>query len=130
MKNLTAKQIQEIKDLKSWNRTSGFHGNVKKIGNLPIDLYKAIIEKKRKREIIAQKLNVNNNHLVAQVREMISIYKSLVGTSYEKQMILGKTGIYLANPSYGHSDYNKTRMFDINEQTLKLMNLFNSLINK
>ena len=50
-------------------------------------------------------------------------------TGYFKKMIEGNTGIYYASPVHLHSDYNKTRVFDKSELTLKIMEVFNKLIN-
>lgn len=57
--------------------------------------------------------------------ECIEWSKKTINTNYFKTMILGNTGIYYASPIYKHSDYNKTRLFDINEDNLKLMDFFN-----
>lgn len=46
------------------------------------------------------------------------------GTSYYKTIIKGKTGWYYASPTYGHEDYNKTRLFDINPENDKLVENF------
>lgn len=61
--------------------------------------------------------------------ECIMLSKKAHGTPYFKVMILGNTGIYYASPIYQHKDYNKTRLFDITDETLKLMMYFNSKFN-
>ena len=55
--------------------------------------------------------------------------KETIGTNYHKIMIEGNTGIYYCSPIYLHQDYNKSRLFDKNKATLKLMDLFNSQFN-
>lgn len=127
MKNLTAKQIQQVKEIKTWTSTK-FHGNTKKVGSLLVADLKAIVAKKSKRN--HAKIDFSKKTNVQIVRELINQSKNSIGTSYFKILIEGNTGIYYASPSYGHSDYNKTRVFAKTPETLKLMNLFNSIINK
>lgn len=59
---------------------------------------------------------------------LLEYEKSIINTNYHKVMIEGHTGIYLAHPHYQHSDDNKRRVFDINEQTLELIQYFNAEI--
>ena len=61
--------------------------------------------------------------------ECIVLSKKAKNTPYFKIMILGNTGIYYASPIYQHMDYNKTRLFDITDETLELMNFFNQHLN-
>jgi len=51
-------------------------------------------------------------------------------TNYFKVLIEGNTGIYYASAAYGHSDYNKSRVFNKTPETLKLMQIFNLIVNK
>ena len=55
---------------------------------------------------------------------------SKIGSPYQKVLIEGNTNIYYASPIYGHSDYNKSIAFPKNKKTLRLLHLFNSIINK
>lgn len=139
MKNEIAK-IEQIKSLKSWSSTR-FHGNKKMVGNLSVSELKEIVAKKYNRSIgnyIAKngKVIYSFNFKSVQksnvqiVRELIEWSLECKNTNYFKVMIEGNSGIYYASPAYGHSDYNKTRLFDKNKKTLKLMSLFNSIINK
>lgn len=127
MKKLTVKQIQQVKSLNAWTRTN-FHGNTKKIGELAINDLKAIVSKKIKREL--SKIYTGKKSEIQIVRSLINQSLKSKGTNYFKIMIEGNTGIYLASPVYLHSDYNKCRLFDKNEKTLKLMQLFNNIVNK
>ncbi len=127
MKTLTSNQIAEIKNLKPYN-TMSFHGNRKKVGSLPVNIYKEVIEKKKMREL--SKLDNSIDSPVAIAKSCIALVKNSKGTNYFKVMIEGNNNIYLASPTYMHADYNKTRLFSKNEKTLKIMNLFNSIINK
>ena len=127
MKKLTVKQIQQVKSLNAWSRTN-FHGNTKKIGELAIDDLKKIVSKKIKREL--SKIYTGKKSEIQIVRSLINQSLKSKGTNYFKIMIEGNTGIYLASPVYLHSDYNKCRLFDKNEKTLKLMHLFNKIVNK
>ena len=122
MKNLSSIQIQTIKGLTIFSPCS-FHGNRKNVNGLPIDLYKAIIHKKRTR-----------SNIKTVKRSDIETVKGLLTNNtgkdspYFKVMIEGKTAIYLASAVYGHKDYNKVRLFDKTERTLKLMQLFNKIV--
>jgi hypothetical protein len=128
MKTKTQKIIQEIKAIQAWDRIE-FHGNRKKVGTIEVKEYIQIVLKKRQRSI-----NKSSEQLyyspAQRVRELIKWSLECTNTNYFKIMIEGHTGIYYAHPTYLHSDYNKTRLFDKNESTLKLMNLFNLIINK
>lgn len=127
MKTLTKEQIEQVKKLNSWSRTN-FHGNTKKVGSLSVNLLKEIVSKKIKREVA--KFDTSKKSQIQIVRSLINQSLKTKGTNYFKIMIEGSTGIYLASPVYLHSDYNKCRLFDKNEKTLKLMDLFNSIVNK
>jgi len=127
MKKLTPKQIEQVKSLRPFS-TTRFHGNKKVVGLLPIYLYIDVVTKKYERSILKQD---NRKETPTQIVKRLYLQHNLYkGTPYAKILIEGNTGIYLASPSYGHSDYNKCRLFDKNEQTIKLMNLFNLLIKK
>lgn len=127
MKNLSAKQIEQVKAIKTWTSTR-FHGNTKKVGSLLVTDLKAIVSKKVSREVA--KLDTSKKSNVQKVRELITWSKETKGTNYFKVLIEGNTGIYYASPAYAHSDYNKSRVFAKTPETLKLMELFNSIVNK
>ncbi len=127
MKNLSAKQIAQVKEIKTWTSTK-FHGNTKKVGSLLVTDLKAIVAKKVSRELA--KIDTSKKSNVQKVRELLQWSIQTKGTGYFKVLIEGNTGIYYASPVYGHSDYNKSRVFEKNAETLKLMQLFNSIINK
>jgi hypothetical protein len=127
MKSLTTQQIEQVKSLRAFS-TTRFHGNKKVVGLLPIDLYVKVVIKKYDRAVLRQD---NRKETPTQIVKRLYLQHNLYkGTPYAKILIEGNTGIYLASPSYGHNDYNKCRVFDKNEQTIKLMHLYNSLINK
>ena len=125
MINLTKKQIEEVKKLQSCSNTS-FHGNRKKINGVPVKLIKEIVEKKRQRE----KGRATTISIESRVKKLLTWSLECKGTNYYKILIEGNTGIYYASPIYLHADYNKSRVCDKNEKTLKLMNLFNKILNK
>lgn len=127
MKNLSAKQIAQVKEIKTWTSTK-FHGNTKKVGSLLVTDLKTIVAKKVSRELV--KIYNSKKSNVQKVRELLQWSIQTKGTGYFKVLIEGNTGIYYASPVYGHSDYNKSRVFEKNAETLKLMQLFNSIINK
>lgn len=127
MKNLTAKQIAQVKEIKTWNSTR-FHGNTKKVGSLSVTDFKEIIAKKVSRELA--KIDTSKKSNVQKVRELITWSLQTKGTGYFKVLIEGNTGIYYASATYGHSDYNKTRVFAKTPETLKLMGLFNAIVSK
>lgn len=130
MKNLTKKQIEQVKNIKAWNSTR-FHGNRKFVGELTVEQFKEIIAKKSAREyskIINSTKSVKSN--VQLVRELINRSQDNIDTNYFKTMIEGGTGIYYAHPAYAHSDYNKSRLFDKTPETMKLMELFNSYFSR
>lgn len=127
MKNLTAKQIAQVKEIKTWTSTK-FHGNAKKVGALSVNDLKAIVAKKVSREVA--KIDNSKKSNVQTVRELIKWSLETKGTGYFKVLIEGNTGIYYASPVYGHSDYNKSRVFEKNAETLKLMKLFNAVVSK
>jgi hypothetical protein len=126
MKNLNAKQIEQVKAIRTWTNTR-FHGNTKKVDALLLTDIKIIIQKKYVREIAKQSNTKKSNATI--LRELIKWSKECKGTGYFKTLIEGNTGIYYASPTFGHSDYNKSRIFDKNEQTLNLMRIFNALVN-
>jgi len=124
MKNQT---IEQIKSIHTWTPIN-FHGNRKKVGQLSIDKFTEIVKKKRAREYA--KIDLSKKTNVQITRRLINQALKTKGTNYFKIMIEGSTGIYLASPVYLHSDYNKCRLFDKNDETLKLMDLFNKIVNK
>tara|TARA_R110000868_G_scaffold124759_2_gene329608 strand:+ start:1025 stop:1420 length:396 start_codon:yes stop_codon:yes gene_type:complete len=127
MKNLNQKQIELIKSLRVWSSTN-FHGNTKRVNGVPVRLIKEIITKKCNRELA--KIDYSKKSDAELVRELIGRNKAYKNTPYQKIMIEGNTGIYLASPVHLHSDYNKSRLFDKSEKTLKLMGIYNSVITK
>lgn len=124
MKNQT---IEQIKKINSWTSTR-FHGNKKKIGNLSVSEFKEIVEKKRAREYA--KIDLSKKTNVQIVRKLINDALRNKETNYFKIIIEGNNNLYLASPIYLHSDYNKCRLFPKNERNLKLMSLYNSIVNK
>lgn len=119
----TTKQIEQIKTIKFHSNTR-FHGNKKRVGSLLIKDYLKIVEIKMKREMIKCNEVFTNIELI---KKLIKDAINDVELRGRKIMIEGYTGIYFASPDYLHKDYNKTRLFDKNETTLKLMNIYNSL---
>ena len=93
-----------------------------------MQLFKTIVEKKQLREKLQNNTGIETS--VQLVKKLMFRSQMCIGTNYLKIMIEGNTGIYYAHPSYGHADYNKSRLFDKTPETIKLMNLFNSYINK
>jgi hypothetical protein len=124
---LTKKQISQIRQITHLSRRT-FHGNRKWVGDLPIDLYLKIVEKKWDR--LKAKREHKETSIYETVRRLLNWSKECAGTPYFKILIEGNTGIYYASPYYGHSDYNKHRVFDKNEQTLKIMKLFNAIVSR
>jgi len=127
MKNLTKKQIEQVKAIKVWDSTK-FHGNLKKVGSLLVTDFKTIIQKKVSREVT--KIDTLKKSNVQKVRELINWSLECANTNYFKVLIEGNTGIYYASPYYRHRDYNKSRIFSKTTETLKLMQIFNSIVNK
>jgi hypothetical protein len=62
------------------------------------------------------------------LKQVILMAQQTKGTNYFKTLIEGNTGIYFAHPYYGHSDYNKGRIFDKTPETLRLMAIFNRIV--
>lgn len=127
MKNLNQKQIAQVQTIHTWTNTR-FHGNTKKVGSLSVNEIKNIVEKKVSRQYA--KIDTSEKTNLQVIRQLINQSKSSYNTNYFKILIEGNTGIYYASPNYQHSDYNKSRVFDKNEKTLKLMKLFNKIVNK
>lgn len=125
MKHLTTQQIEQVKALQPWDF---FTGNKKVVGYLLAKDVKEIIEKKGKREALKHQSLKKSN--VKEIRELVDWSLKTKGTRYFKVLIEGNTGIYYASPSFGHSDYNKSRVFEKNDKTLKLMHLFNKIVNR
>lgn len=69
----------------------------------------------------------NKNKMI--VNECIELSKISYGTNYFKVLIYGNTGVYYASPIYRHCDYNKSRLFDIDKNSEKLIKYFNSNFN-
>ena len=128
MKNLSKKEIKEIKEIEIWTSTK-FHGNRKKVGSLSISDLKDIVAKKNKRLRDKDSCNTKKTD-IQKLRELISWSIKCKGTGYFKVLIEGHSNIYYASPDYEHSDYNKSRMFAKNDKNLKLMRIFNSIVNK
>jgi hypothetical protein len=127
MKNLSAKQIEQVKEINTWTSTR-FHGNRKKVGSLPVAVLKSIVAKKVSRACL--RIDISKKSSVQKVRSLINQSLQAKGTPYFKIMIEGNTSIYYASAVYRHSDYNKSRLFAKNAETLKLMDLFNSIVTK
>lgn len=125
MKNLNAKQIEIVKSLQVWSNTN-FHGNTKNFKGVPVEIVKTIVAKKLERNYLK---NTSSKRTVYETfKQLLSVSKSSKGTSYFKTLIEGNKNIYYASPVYGHSDYNKSIAFRKNEETLKLMEIFNKLV--
>lgn len=127
MKKFSAKQIEQVKTIKAFTSTR-FHGNAKKVGALSVTDIKIIVKKKVSREL--SKIQQPKESSIQTLKRLIKWSLQCKGTSYFKTLIEGNTSIYYASATYGHSDYNKSRVFEKNDQTLKLMELFNSIVNK
>jgi hypothetical protein len=63
------------------------------------------------------------------VDECIELSKKSYGTNYFKVLIYGNTGVYYASPIFKHQDYNKSRLFDIDEDSENAIKYFNSKFN-
>lgn len=127
---ITTEQITQIKTITvaDWFQIKRIHGNTKKIGSLPVNVYK---------EVLTKKLNRFDAKYVNSERTPVKIVRSLIknsiplkGTPYFKIMIAGNSNIYYASPIYGFDDYNKACLFPKNETTLNLMRIFNAIVNK
>ena len=127
MKNFTQTQIDAIKQLEYYTPIK-FHGNRKQYNGIPVEMVKKVVETKQNRMYARHSGTMPS--LFQTVRELVRQSRESKGTPYFKTLIEGNTGIYYASPSYGHRDYNKTRICDKNDTTLKIMSLFNSLIQK
>ncbi len=124
MKGFTPSQIQQAKNICSWENTK-FHGNKKKVGHLTPSQFALIVEKKKARQACKRQQEIRTPERIA--RNLVKASKENEGTPYFKTMIEGSTGIYLASPEHGHKDYNKTRLFDKTERTIKIMNTYNNV---
>ena len=127
MQNLNKRQIAQVKNINAWTITR-FHGNTKKVGSLLLSDLKDIVDKKILRERLKFDFPKKTNAQI--VRSLISQSFAAKGTNYFKVLIEGNTSIYYASAVYGHRDYNKCRVFPKNESTLKLMQIFNKIVNK
>lgn len=122
---MTHNEIQTIREIRPWTPTS-FHGNRKTFRGLPVSLIKEIVAKKVSRELA--RIEAAPKSPANITRTLLADAKLAAGTPYAKIMIEGNTGIYYASPVYRHGDYNKSRLFDKTPETLRLMNIFNSLV--
>jgi len=131
MKNLTKQQIEQVKTITSFYASNKQHGNRKYHSWFTLllkDDVKRIIEKKSIRKVLNYPARPKSE--LAILRELISRSESSINTNYFKVLIEGETGIYFAHPVHQHSDYNKSRVFEKNEKTLRLMDLFNSYFSR
>lgn len=126
MKNATRAQIAQIKSLNPWNLEN--LKNRKKVGSIPAPEFATIMRKKTVRSM--NKKTDNPSTLTGKIFPLMAASLAAKGTPYFKVLIEGKTGIYYASPVFGHDDYNKARIFDKNEKTLKLMRLFNAIVTR
>lgn len=126
MQKLTQKQIEEIKKISPFENIN-FHGNRKKINNLPISLVKEIKDKKLRRKYCQIGTSPKKSDL-GKLIDLIKWSLQCKNTNYFKVLIEGNTGIYYAHPDYKHSDYNKSRVFDKNENTIKFIEIFNRIL--
>jgi hypothetical protein len=125
---LSQKQIETIKAIQPWQNAT-FHGNKRTVNGIPVTLFRAIIEKKRKRQMIASHSS-SHERTTEKVLRLLSNSIRTKGTGYHKILIQGNTNIYYASPVHLHSDYNKSIVMPITPANIRLMNLFNSLVNK
>lgn len=131
MKNLSEKQIKTVKAI-TYQDSLIIHGNRKSFNGLAVEHYKTIVLKKKQRWVRKNNSFVPwfKQSIYTQLKKLITMSLNSKGTSYFKILIEGNTGIYYASAVYGHRDYNKSRIYDKNEKTLKLMELFNSIVKK
>jgi hypothetical protein len=128
---LSPAQIEQAKGISNGEAIIGRTlkgNNIKKIGYLPINVYREICSKKIAR--IEKTFEDQPLTPAAKVRQLIERAKQYAGTNYQKILIEGNTGIYLAHPVYQHLDYNKSRIFDKNATTLKLMAIYNTIVTR
>jgi len=135
MKKLNKKQIEQVRIINIHNSPSPdfFHGNRKKVGELTIDVYREIYEKMLKRYNSKERIKINEIKTKSYTKIALECYnmsKGSFGTNYYKKMVEGNTGIYYAHPIHLHDDRNRTRIFEKNEKTLKIMQIFNSIFEK
>ena len=128
MKNLTAQQIEQVKKIGIWDFQLRYHGNKKKDKFLNVCDIKTISEKKYKRERI--KVDCKQLSPVQKTKELIKFSKDFKDSNYFKIMVEGNKNIYFASPIYLHNDYNKSIVFPKNEKTIRLMQIFNKVVNK
>lgn len=127
MKNLSKNQIEQIKKISPFENIN-FHGNRKKIGSLPISLVKEIKEKRLKRKYGCSISTAPKKSDLGKLVELIKWSLQCKDTNYFKILIEGNTGIYYAHPDYKHQDYNKSRVFEKNENTIKFIDIFNRIL--
>lgn len=127
MRNLSPKQIEQVKLITCFTTTK-YHGNVKKIGSLSLIDIKAIVAKKQRRS--RDYYPYDKKLKLSLVRYLLNWSQETKGTNYFKIMIEGNNNIYYAHPEYGHRDYNKSRLFEKNDDNLKIMKLFNAIVLK
>ena len=84
MKNLSSKQIAQVRAIKTWTSTK-FHGNTKKVGSLLVADLKAIVAKKVSRELA--KIDTSKKSNVQKVRELLQWSIQTKGTGYFKVLI-------------------------------------------
>ena len=128
MNNLSQKQIEKIKTIKSWTPTA-FHGNTKMVDCLPVSLIRDIVAKKQSREM-AKSHNDRPLLNVELIKRLTLRSLDNCGTNYSKIFIQGNANIYFAHPAYGHFDYNKKVVCAMNDNTLKAITIANKLISK
>ena len=130
MKNLTPKQIEQVKSIRL-HTYPRFHGNRKKVGHMLVADIRLIISKKHNRACRRMSTVTFTRQTPTQkVRQCIRQSMDNKGTPYFKVMMEGSTGIYYCSPVHGLSDYNKSLLFDKTPQTIKLMNIFNAIISR
>ena len=131
MKKFTQQQIEQVKTINSLYASNKQHGNRKYhswFDLLLVEDVKRIIEKKSLRKLLNYPARPKSE--VSILRELITRSESSINTNYFKVLIEGETGIYFAHPVHQHSDYNKSRVFEKNEKTLRLMDMFNSYFSR
>lgn len=129
-------EVETIKSLTTSTFISN-DGRRRKHKNICIKLAREIVMKKRQRAGLELSKGVKSWALCPKIKELqkykkvkklLKDSKENINTPYFKTLIVGNTGIYYASPVYGHSDYNKTRVFDKTEKTLKIASIFNRML--
>jgi hypothetical protein len=127
MEKITKKQIEVIKNIERPQcEKRYFHGNTKKINDIPVNDWVQIIEKKIERE--KRKNHFPKPSILQKFKMLLEISKKNKNTNYYKTLIEGHKNIYFASPISKNEDYNKSIFCEKNEKTIKLIELFNKMV--